>query len=264
MSLCDPGGWRTAPKRFTMSAHERMRNPMTKPEEMTMDARALLDQILQTGRQLAEQGQTTAEKKLGIPEAGAEREAMLSGMGKGAVAGGLLALLLGTQGGRKVGGSALKLGSLAAIGGLAYKVFQEWQAKQSGATPAAGTPIGQLTGDRADDRSRAILRAVIAAAKADGHIDDEERERIGEKIRALNLDASAAQFIQEEIVKPLDVQEVAAGADSPEAAAEIYLASLMVINVDSDQERTYLAELTKQLQLDAGLVAQLEQQASAA
>lgn len=228
-----------------------------------MDARALLDQILQTSRQLAEQGQTVAEKKLGIPEAGAEREAMLSGMGKGAMAGGLLALLLGTQSGRKVSGSALKLGSLAAIGGLAYKVFQEWQARQPGATPEAGTPIGQLTGDRSDARSRAILRAVIAAAKADGHIDDEERERIGEKIRALSLDATAAQFIQEEIVKPLDVREVASGADSPEAAAEIYLASLMVIDVDNDQERAYLAELTKQLKLDAGLVAQLEQQASA-
>ena len=43
-------------------------------------------------------------------------------------AGALAAVLLGTGTGRAVTGSALKLGGLAAIGGLAYKAYQNYQA----------------------------------------------------------------------------------------------------------------------------------------
>jgi len=58
---------------------------------------------------------------------------MLRGLGKGAAAAGALALLVGTKGGRRVTGTALKLGSLAALGGVGYTAYRNWQEKQSGA-----------------------------------------------------------------------------------------------------------------------------------
>lgn len=72
-----------------------------------MDSKTFFDQLLQAGRELATQGRDLAsrgvdiaEQRLGLPEEGPERDAALSTLGKGAVAGGVLALLLGTGSGR--------------------------------------------------------------------------------------------------------------------------------------------------------------------
>lgn len=229
-----------------------------------MDAQQILDMLLKSGQELAEKGKTLAEAKLNIPEDPAARQTMLSGAGKGALAAGALAVLLGTGAGRKLTATSLKLGSLAAIGTVAYKAFQDWQKQQSGQAIESSKPVTELSGQAGDQRSKALLRAMIASAKADGHIDDNERALLTQQIEKLQVDPSAAAFITEELNKPLDVKAVAAGADSPAAAAEIYLLSRLVIDVDSDQERSYLEQLAKELGLASELVAQLEEQAKAA
>lgn len=229
-----------------------------------MDTKALLDELLTAGKDLADRGQQMAESKLGIPQEGAERDATLSAMGKGAAAAGVLALLLGTGAGRKLTGGALKLGSLAALGGVAYKAYQNWRAGQAGEPAEAGTPVGNLTGPVAEQRSRALIKAMVVAAKADGHVDEAERRRIFEGIARLGLQGEAVQLLSAEINASVDPAAVAAGADSPEAAAEIYLASLLVIDPDQPSERRYLDDLARHLGLDAALAAELEQQARAA
>ena len=228
-----------------------------------MNVGALFDQLLQSGRELASKAQTMAEQKLNIPSEGPEREAVLSGMGKGATIAGVAALLLGTRAGRGLTGVAVKLGSLGAIGGLAYKAFQDWQAKQEGAAPVAdpGPAAHTLSGPHLEQRSLALLRAMLAAAKADGHIDEQEQGRIDAYLQKLSLNPEALHFVKNELAKPLNIKEVAAGADSPAAAAEIYLTSLLAINIDSDQERAYLDDLAKELKLPPELVSELLDQA---
>ena len=224
-----------------------------------MNTKSLLEQLLQSGQQLAQQGRDIAEKQVNIPPQGPERNAMLSGLGKGALAGGVLALLLGTKGGRSMTGGLLKYGSLAALGGIAYTAYKNWQTSQTGtAAPPPGEPVGQLQGPAADRRSLALLKAIVAAAKADGHIDEQERHKIEAQIARFGLDESTLTLLQKELEKPLDPADIAAGADSPEAAAEIYLASLLVIDLDNFMERAYLDELARQLKLAPELVAQLE------
>lgn len=224
-----------------------------------MDTKALLEQILASGNDLVKQGQSIAEDKLGVPKEGEERDAMLSGLGKGALAAGALGLLLGTKSGRRLGGTAVKLGGLAAVGGLAYKAFQDWQ-KNGGDTEASAQPINQLTGPEGDQRAKTLLRAMIAAAKADGHIDDNELAAIQEKIKAMGIDSGDADFFQQEIAKPINAEEITAGVDNTEAAAEVYLASRLVIDLDSAAERQYLEDLAAALKLPAELVANLESQ----
>jgi len=223
-----------------------------------MDAKAILDLFLESGQELADKGKEIADEKLGVPKDSKERESMLSGAGKGALAAGALAMLLGTGAGRKLTGTTLKLGSLAAIGGIAYKAYGKWQTQQSGAAIEPGEPANKLSGNAMEKRSIALLKAMIASAKADGHIDDSERAKIKGQIDKLGLDSSAILFLQDELEKPLDVNSIAAGADSPEAAAEIYLVSRMVVDLDNEQERTYLKELAEALSLAPELVAQLE------
>ena len=112
-----------------------------------MDSKAFLEQLLASARNVAQQGRGLAEEKLGVPEAGSERDAMLSGMGKGALAAGALALLLGTDAGRRLTGTAVKLGGLAAVGGLAYKAYQNWRAGSGAGTEPMPTPVDQLSAD---------------------------------------------------------------------------------------------------------------------
>jgi uncharacterized membrane protein YebE (DUF533 family) len=226
-----------------------------------MDAKAILEQLLRSGQGLAAQGQQLGERALGVPVDGPERQAMLSGLGKGALAGGVLGLLLGNKGGRSLAGSALSLGGLAALGGLAFKAYQDWQASQGSGPADPRTPVDRLSGEDAQRRSRALLRAMISAARADGHVDQAEGARISAEVRRQGLESEWAGFMLEEMGRALDVREVAREADSPEAAAELYLASVLVIDLDDARERVYLNELARALGLDPELARRLEREA---
>ena len=99
---------------------------------------------------------------------------------------------------------------------------------------------------------------MIAAAKSDGHIDATEQANIFAQMDKLTLSAEEKAFVLDELRKPLDVDAVARAAQStPEQAAEIYVASLLAIDVDNPAERGYLAMLAARLKLDEKLVEHL-------
>lgn len=226
-----------------------------------MSASSLLDQLLQTGLAAVNDARSAVQ--------GAQARGDLDKYAKGAAAGGVLALLLGTRGGRRIGGSALRLGSMAALGMLAWKTYQDWQARQQGqlqaqAPAAAASAPAALPAPKAEARSRVLLKAMIAAAKSDGHVDARERERFEAELHRAEADPQLLAWIETELSRPLEPADVAAGATTPELAAEVYLASLLVVDVTSTMERAYLDALALELRLDAGLKAQLEAQAAAA
>jgi uncharacterized membrane protein YebE (DUF533 family) len=118
-----------------------------------------------------------------------------------------------------------------------------------------------LTGTQAEHRNLTLLKAMIAAAKADGHIDAKEGAKIEGLVSKLELDAATAKLIKTELAKSLDPKDIAAAADSPAAAAEIYLTSLLVIDVDNKKERAYLDQLAEHLKIPKDLALQMEAQA---
>jgi uncharacterized membrane protein YebE (DUF533 family) len=197
----------------------------------------------------------------------------LKGLAGGAAAGGLAAILLGSDGGRKLAGSALKLGGAAVLGGIAYRAWQNWQASKGAATtvpmkditPAGQAPAMLPAGEPArNELSLALIRAMIAAAKADGHIDATEQKHIFAKLDDLALDTEAKAFVVDELRKPLDVDSVVAAATTPETAMEIYTASVLAIDPDDPAERAYLAMLASRLKLDPGLAATIETEVKSA
>ncbi|MEE9309486.1 MAG: tellurite resistance TerB family protein [Cocleimonas sp.] len=232
-----------------------------------MDTKSFLDDLLKTGKEYANKGREIAEEKLQMPKEGEEGyDATVDGMKKGAIAVGVLALLLGTGAGRRVTGSALKIGSLAAIGGIGWKAYQNWvtqkdtidQEVQDMASNAKIIPINELGEAEANERSQILLKAMIAAAKADGHINKKEVAAIDEQIEKLGLTGDVASLMQEEIAKPLDVKEIAALAKDSAVASEIYLVSAVVTDKENSMEREYLDSLAKSLKLPEGLVEQLQ------
>ena len=190
-------------------------------------------------------------------------------------AGALAAILLGTGTGRKVTGTAVKLGGLAAIGGLAYQAYKNYQAGQQPAQAPAHEPEllppPEDTGFHPAQAPQGeaeftlmLVRAMISAAKADGHIDDEERARIGDKLHLAGLDADAEQFIMTEIASPLDLDALCASAKTEEQKVELYTASRLTIDPNTRAERGYLDLLAGRLGLPDALLDHIEATVSAA
>jgi len=183
----------------------------------------------------------------------------------GGLAGGALGSMLAGKQGKKLAGNALKLGGLALVGGLAYKA---WQSYQQGAGAAGGGGIevpptgGAFLPDSSDAQATGSLslllaRAMISAAKADGQVDMHESQAILNQINSLDIAADDKAFLFEEYGRPLDIQGLAAAVDSPEHAAEVYAASVLMVEPPSAPEKIYLDTLARALGLETGLVQQI-------
>lgn len=221
-----------------------------------MNTRSLLDQLLKSGQELlGSQAGKSAAGKAGGNGLGN----LLSGAGGGALAAGAMGLLLGSKKARKYGGKALTYGGLAALGVLAYKAYGNWQARQGAGNHEPQT-LDRLPPAQAEQHSQAVLRALVAAAKSDGHIDERERALIEGEFTRLDSSQALQQWLHTELNKPLDPAEVARAAQTPEMAAEMYLASVMMVDQENFMERAYLDELARQLRLDPALRQELENQ----
>ena len=229
-----------------------------------MDVKGLLNQFLSSGpaSALAEQGKQILTKARQSSTENKSGNSQLADLGKGAAAGSAITMLLSSKKGRKLGGKVLAVGGTIGLGAIAYKAYQSWQKDKEGRNVApVKTESYFLTHTVADDDT-VILQAMIAAAKADGHIDNEEKAKIQEAVQALGADSELEGFVQSELNKPLDPADIARVAKTPEVRAQVYLASLLVADEQNFMEKAYLQELARQLDLEPLLVKELEAQVS--
>lgn len=183
---------------------------------------------------------------------------------KSLLGGGALGMMLGSKRGRKMGGKALKYGALAGVGVLAWKAYQNYQSSNQGTSQPAlaqqGQPLEQLQGQAQEQRGLEILQAMIMAARADGHIDANERALLTQEIEKLGPDDELHAWIQQQFDTPLDAKALARNADSPQASREIYIVSAVMIDEQNPMERAWLDQLASALNLDTGMARELEQQ----
>lgn len=180
-------------------------------------------------------------------------------------AAGLAAGMLLSGGGLgKLVGNVAKVGAVAAVGGLAYSAWQAYERQQGAEASApahdAFVPPPQAAYQQ-EELGKSLVRAMIAAAKADGQIDADEKQRIFAKLETMPLSAEEKAFVFDELSRPLDIEAVVARADTPEHAAEIYAASLVAMKPDTPEERSYLDALAFKLKLPQGLVDEIHRQA---
>lgn len=236
----------------------------------------MLEQLLKSGLSMMDNKQGGAVRPASlVGQGGKSGDPGWGKFGAGAAAGGVLGLLLGSKRGRSMGGSALKYGSIAALGAVAFKAYNHWQDQQKQQAPQAPEQTSQPTPTPTamrstpllpapEEHSQALLKAMIAAAKSDGHLDEREQSLIHAELDRQQADPQERRWMEEELRRPLDPAEVARAATTPELAAEMYLASLLMADDTTFMERAYLDELARQLQLAPGLKAELESQARAA
>ncbi|HEY8569646.1 tellurite resistance TerB family protein [Microbulbifer sp.] len=116
----------------------------------------------------------------------------------------------------------------------------------------SGEPDGELQAD-------AMLKAMVAAAQADGRIDEAEQRNI---LQALGgqLDTSDLDEFRDFLTQPVSVDEVVAAADNPATAFNLYLVSAMTANPDNMQERQYLDTLAEKLGISEQAAQLIERQ----
>jgi uncharacterized membrane protein YebE (DUF533 family) len=179
---------------------------------------------------------------------GAMRDPVKAG-GLGALAGAFLG------GGSDSLKGALGGGALALLAGVAAKSLL------AGGSPATqssqSTPPAQVPA--ADDLAELVLRAMISAAKADGHVDQAEMQRIVGRLKDSGADQESQGWVLRELSRPLDLDALVADIPNAEVAAEVYAASLLAIELDSAAERAYLAELARRTGLQPAVTGYIHQ-----
>ena len=192
----------------------------------------------------------------------------------GGLAGGLAGNLLTSKSGRKMGKKALKMGGIAAVGALAYAAFQRYNNKSSNSSVEAqptspelapappGSAFLPAQNDTAGQEALGLtlVRAMIAAARSDGRLDAKESQAIFQRIDSLGLDADDQALLVQEMGHPVDMDAIVQSATSPEMAAEIYVASLLAIDIDTAEEQSYLSMLAARLNLPPDLASELRRQ----
>ena len=222
-----------------------------------MDFNSILNHVLNGGQQITQQRKSGGT--LGNILGNINNDT-LKGFGGGVAATGLLSLLMGKKG---FGSNALQLGSMAALGALAYNAWKNYQGGQAAPASAAQgqfIPAEERSQAQTAQASELTIKAMIAAAAADGRIDTAESSAILAQIGTENAEARA--WLEQQIHNPPTPQTLAAEVgNDPALAAEIYLASRIVCGDLDRKEIVYLHELAEALHLDDALVEKLEHQA---
>lgn len=206
---------------------------------MDTTARSFLDRLLTDGRALAQQAEDAAAQRLGVADDAASRQGLRGAGLAGGAALGLAALLLGGRRGT-FGRSALLIGGIGTLGKIAADAWA-----RTGATP--DTAAALLEDDGAEARAHTLLFAMVAAAKADGHIDDEEHSAIEAEIE--DLPASVRGLLGEAIAAPADPEAIARRVSGGQEGREVYAASALLCGRDDPREVDYLDRLGRALGL---------------
>lgn len=168
------------------------------------------------------------------------------------------------------GGGLINAKTILAAAGLAWGLYETWQA---GSSPGTASPSSQAPtapgppplpvpgATTLPEPVVRLMRLMVSAAGADGEIGPAERERILAEAREVGADALVAQ----ELDAPRPLGAIVAGVEDPELKHQLYTLAFTIVRADetvTGAERIYLAQLANRLGLDTAAVARLESEAA--
>lgn len=166
----------------------------------------------------------------------------------------------------------MSTGAKAQIGmgllGVAIAAYEHYTKRES--TPASPSPLPPPSpytqpipafARPASSAPDAILlvQAMVAAAAADGVIDEAEKTQMLKRAEDAGFDAETKKFLEQELDHPKSLAVIVAAA-RPALAADLYAASCAAITADTDAERIYLQTLGKRLGLTDEARAEIQRQ----
>ncbi|WP_207461444.1 DUF533 domain-containing protein [Azospirillum sp. SYSU D00513] len=181
--------------------------------------------------------------------AGGQQGGTGSGSGSG---GGLFGGIFG--GGQSGGQGGQRTGS---GGGLGDRLSGMLRPAQPDAPDVNALPEATME----DQTALLLIRAMIAAANADGEITAEERQRILSKLDEAGAGPEEHRVVEHELRNPLSTDALVREARDADMGEQVYLASLLAMEPDTEAERSYLQYLAARLNLTPQQVQALGQAA---
>lgn len=225
------------------------------------DTKNLLDKLIKVGTDLTN-NQNTAHNAGSESSFDPLLKSLLAGVG-----GGMLGSLLSGN-----SNALSKLGGGAALATLAYKAYQNYTQNQGLSGDLLKDAQSLLQGftnpqaasatennPHSNDHAKALLIAIINAAKADGELDGQEQKNISEEVQKFATDPETLAWVKAEIAKPIDIEALAQYAHNPQMATEIYMTSVLACGVPNEQEQRYLESLKNALNITDGLKQSIEE-----
>lgn len=126
--------------------------------------------------------------------------------------------------------------------------------------PAMPSEQAAGLGPQGADLAMRLIRVMIAAAHADGRMDEQEERAILERLRGAELSGEEKLFLVEELHRPLSIEALAEGVADPAVAKTMYMLAVAAITIDSEAERAWLDQLGQRLGLSGDLQAFIEDQ----
>ena len=160
------------------------------------------------------------------PAAGGPLGGILDRLGLGGMFG-------GAMGGGAMGGSVLGGGAAGGLGDRLAGVLR------------GGAPEPDL----GDAKALLLIRAMIAAANADGRISPDEQRRILDSLDAAQADQEDRRIVEAELRSPRPMDDIVREVRDPDTAEQVYLASELAVRGGSEVDRQYLAYLAARLGL---------------
>lgn len=125
------------------------------------------------------------------------------------------------------------------------------------------------SGDRAVEISAACnpqdiatkcIQTMVAAAHADGRLDEEEEGRILERLQEEGLSVDEKRFILGQLHSPQTIDHLIQGVNDPMVAQTMYSLAVFTIVVDTENERQWLDQLADGLSISGAIRKFLEEE----
>jgi uncharacterized membrane protein YebE (DUF533 family) len=215
---------------------------------------------------------------------------LVTGSGAGAglaggVAGGALVSALTSKSGRKAVKSVAQIGGLAAVGALAWNAYKKYQGdsasrSQHGVVTHGDRPqsvleptvwqqlpqeqFSSLAANKSSSQGLLVLRTMISAAMADGHLSPQEQVRIFERLDLLGLSQEERSMLFDELRHPMSCDALATEVNDPVLAIEVYTAAAMMLDNTCVAAEKFLGQLSMRLKLPDSLVASIHKNTAVA
>ena len=157
--------------------------------------------------------------------------------------------------GALLGGGNSSGGMAGGLGGLLESIAGGAMSNSAGSSAPSGGSLGDLLNSalqgnkipepepEQEDQARILITAMVNAAKSDGEIDKDEQQKIVSNLGD-EVSDEERQFVLSEMQSPLDVdgfiRSIPRGAEM-----QVYMMSLLGIDLDSREEAQYLDTLRK-------------------